>query len=433
MTRVILSAFLSTNHPGSWRHPAGDAGRHSLALYRRLVETAERGRMDLFFVADKLCVFDDPVLVAHSNFIRMEPLSLLSALASVSEHIGLAGTLSTTYNEPWHAARRFATLDHLSQGRAAWNVVTSTNDEEARNFGRDKHVAHADRYERAREFLTVAEGLWEGWGPGGIAINKDSGVFADLSQQRVLDHHGPHFDVRGPMNIDRPPQGRPVLVFAGSSPACQALAAEHGDAVFVSPESQAEAQRLYAEFKARLPSFGRDADELKVLPHTLVFVAETEEAARREEALLLDLVPEPLALQSLSRALGHDLRAAAPDEPLPADVPAVLESGLLTRLDLQAGSRPTVRTLWKAWIGRTSSAWKVIGTPEQVADELIRRVEQKAADGFNLSFPQLPGGLERFVDLVVPILQRRGAVPRDYAAGNLRERLGLRQFPATPR
>lgn len=426
MTRIILSAFLSTSHPGSWRHPEGDAGRHALAFYRRLAQAAERGRMDLFFVADKLCVFDDPVLVAHSNFIRMEPLSLLSALAAVTDRIGLAGTLSTTYNEPWHAARRFATLDHLSEGRAAWNVVTSTNDEEARNFGRDRHVAHDDRYDRAREFLEVAQGLWEGWAPGGIVADKASGVFADLRRQRVLDHHGPHFDVRGPMNIDRPPQGRPVTVFAGSSTACQLLAAEHGDAVFVSPDSLQEAQRLYAEFKSHLPRFGRAADELKMLPHTLVFVAGTEEEARREEALLLDLVPAPLAAQSLSKALGHDLSAADPDQPLPAGVPAELAGALLRRLGLPADARPTVRTLWKAWIGRTSTSWKIVGTPAQVADELIRRVEQGAADGFNLSFPYLPGGLDRFVDLVVPILQARGAVPREYAAGTLRERLGLR-------
>jgi FMN-dependent oxidoreductase (nitrilotriacetate monooxygenase family) len=420
---MILSAFLSTNHPGSWRHPEGEPERHEFAFYKQLVEAAERGKLDLFFIADKLCVFDNETFISHSNFIRMDPISLLSALSVITTHIGLAGTISTTYNEPYHAARRLATLDHLSHGRAAWNVVTSTNDEEARNFGLDKHVEHAERYERAQEFVELAKGLWHCWEDDAFPVDREKGIFADSSKLRVLDHSGKHFKVRGPMNLAKSPQGTPVIVFAGSSPECQRIAAIHGDAVFCSPNSLEEAQQIYADFKARAVDAGRDPGTLKILPHTMITVCETEEEAWHEADKLMNLVPEPLIVQTLSRLLEYELAVHDLDSPPPAAVRAVA----IQRLDEEwtEEHEPTLRELYQRWARKHATSWQIVGTPEQVADELAYRVERKAADGFNLSFPYLPGGLERFVQLVIPILQERGLFHREYTGQTLRESLGL--------
>jgi FMN-dependent oxidoreductase (nitrilotriacetate monooxygenase family) len=371
---MVLNAFLSLNHYGSWRHPDGDPERHKFSFYKKVARIAERGKMDMFFVADKLAVFDNEALRTHSSYIRMEPISLLSALAAVTENIGLAGTLSTTYNEPYHAARKFATLDHLSGGRAAWNVVTSTNDEEARNFGRDSHLDHERRYERAREFLEVAKGLWDSWEDDAFVLDKESGVFADQRKLHVLNHVGPNLTVRGPLNAPRPPQGYPFIVFAGSSDACQELAAESGDAVFVSPESQEQARELYGSFKGRMAKYGRTPDQLRILPGVLAIVGRTEEEAREKSRLLDSLIPDALAPQ---------------------------------------GQRN------KAYL------WEIVGTPEQVADELQARFENGMADGFNITSPYLPGGLEEFVDHVIPVLQRRGLFRTEYEGTTLRDRLGL--------
>lgn len=424
---MILNAFLSTNHNGSWRYPGGDAERHRFSFYKKVVQTAERGKMDMFFVADKLAVFDHEAMRTYTSYIRMEPFALLSALSAVTRHIGLAGTLSTTYNEPFHAARKLASLDHISGGRAAWNVVTSTNDEEGRNFGRESHLEHGKRYARADEFVEVVKGLWDSWEDDAFVVDKGTGVFADPDKLHVLNHVGEHFSVRGPLNAARPPQGNPVIVYAGASEACQEQAARNGDAVFVSPESPDEAKKLYASFKDRLAKYGRQAHDLNILPGVLVIVGQTEEEARSKSELLDSLIPEGLGLSRLQDLFGVDYSAYPLDEPLPklADTlaPDQTNKRLLAKLIEAESSGLTVRGLYTDLM--KASMWEIVGTPEQVADELQLRFESGMADGFNITSPYLPGGLDEFVDNVIPLLQQRGLFRTEYEGPTLRENLGL--------
>ena len=427
-----LGAFLFNlgNHVAAWRHPATPpAGLLDLGFYAHLARTAERGCFDFVFHSDGVGINDTyPEIIGHTVTIRPEPTTLLSALAALTERIGLAATISTTYHEPYAVARTFATLDHLSGGRAAMNVVTSSTVQEARNHGQDQHLDHEARYRRAAEFVDVARGLWDSWEDGAIVADQASGRFADPGRVHHLDHRGPFFSVRGPLNVPRPPQGHPVLIQAGTSSAGMGLAVRIADLVFTVNADMAEAQARYATLKDMAARAGRPAGSPKILPGLMPVVAETRPQAEAAYDALQALVPGEIAIPYLSDLVEHDLSRYDPDGGLP-DLPAI--NGGVGRLQM-------IRRLGQDGLSLGAVAhrmllarghWTVIGTPADIADEMERWFTGGACDGFNILAPFHPGGLEAFVDLVVPELQRRGLFRRRYAGRTLREHLGLSRPP----
>ncbi|MGV9677881.1 LLM class flavin-dependent oxidoreductase [Nocardia sp. NPDC003482] len=423
-----LNAFLMGvgHHEAAWRHPRTDE-RNVLDVkhFQELGRIAERGKLDSVFFADNLAVGPR---IERNTLAVFEPVTLLSAIAAVTEHVGLIATASTTYNEPFNLARKIASLDHISGGRAGWNIVTSGNEDEAFNFGYDAIPEHARRYERATEFVQVALGLWDTWESSAIVLDTERGTFADPAKVHTLDHHGERFKVRGPLNSPRSPQGRPLLVQAGSSESGKEFAARYAEAVFTAQRTLAEGQRFYRDLKARLAGYGRAADELKVLPGLVPFIADTPEQARALEREFTDLISPDYALRQLSSMLGVDLTEHALDAPLPP-LPAEHEiQGGKSRFtlvkELAEQENLTVRGLI-AKLGGGRGHRTFAGTPEQVADELQTWFEAGAADGFNIMPPYLPGGLTDFVDRVVPILQERGLFRTEYTADTLRGHYGL--------
>jgi alkanesulfonate monooxygenase len=353
-----------------------------------------------------------------------EPFTLLSALSQATEHIGLVATGSTTFDAPYHIARRFASLDHISGGRAGWNIVTTSNPDAALNFGMDDHMEHGERYRRAREFYDVVTGLWDSWADDAFIRDTESGIFFDPDKLHVLAHKGKYLSVRGPLNIARPVQGWPVIVQAGASDAGRQLAAETAEAVFTAQANLAAGREFYADVKSRMEKAGRSRDNMKILPACFVVVGDTLEAARAKRAKLDSLVNYANAIASLSIALGHDASKFDPDGPLP-EIPEsnASKSGRQRAIDLAAREKLTVRELAQRLGGYSGLA--MVGTPESIADEMQEWLETDASDGFTVMFPYLPGGLDDFVDRVVPELQRRGIFRRDYAGKTLRENLGL--------
>ncbi len=430
--RMHLLAFpLYTGaHVAGWRHPEADVGRlHEVDYHRRVAEIAERGKFDAIFFADaqgfRTIVGRDAY--SRTDAPRLEPLSLLSALSMVTTHLGLIGTLSTSYNEPYSAARRLATLDHLSHGRAGWNVVTSTSENEAHNFGRDSHFGHDERYERAHEFLEVCKGLWDSWDDDAFVLDQASGRYFDPDKVHGLDHRGRFFKVAGPLTTARPPQGHPVIVQAGASAAGQKLAAETAEVVFTSHPSLASAQQFYRELKAQVAASGRDPASCKILPAIQPCVAATEAEARAIGERLNGLIHPDLALSMLQLALGNvvDLTACDRHGPLP-EIPETqaAQSTQLRVIDMARREGLTVeQAALRFAAGRTSKV--DAGTPEQIADLLQSWFDGEAADGFVISSAYLPGMLEAFVDGVVPLLQARGLFRRDYEGTTLRAHLGL--------
>jgi len=353
-----------------------------------------------------------------------EPMTLLSALAMVTERLGLIATSSTTYDEPFHVARRFASLDHISGGRAGWNVVTTANPDAARNFGREDHLEHAARYHRAREFFDVVTGLWDSWADDAFVRDVGSGTFFDPAKMHVLNHKGDHLAVRGPLNIARPVQGWPVIVQAGASEAGKQLAAETAEAVFAGVRTLQDGQTLYRDIKGRMEKVGRDPDHLKLLPGAFVVVGESEQEAKDKRAVLDSLVHYDSAIASLSVALGHDASRFDPDAPLP-EIPETnaSKSGRERTIEMARREGLTVRQLAQRVGGFSGLAF--VGTPATIADQMAEWLARDGSDGFNVMFPYLPGGLDDFVDKVVPELQRRGIYRRDYEGATLRENLGL--------
>ncbi|GIO40136.1 monooxygenase [Paenibacillus antibioticophila] len=428
--QLILGAmmfFPAGEHISSWRHPVSEAERLlDFDYYRNIVETAERGKFDMFFYADELYVWDRfESSVAQANSIRPEPFTLLSALSVVTKDIALAATVSTTYNEPYHIARKLATLDYISKGRAAWNIVTSQTDEEARNFGKDRHLQHELRYERAKEFVDVTRGLWDSWEENALLFNKQTGQFADRSKLHSLDYKGQFFNVHGPLNITRPPQGHPVLVQAGASEAGKEVAAATAELVFAPGGSLEEAQRLYRDLKGRLGKYGRSEHELKVLPYLIPVIGRTADEVAERVAIVEDLTPESLGLDLLSHYLGRDVSGYPLDQPLPF-IPEIdgfnqSHTNLLKIREWIQEENLTLHQLYK----RAANQRVFGGTPEQIADYIEEWFTKKAADGFNVAFPHLPGALHDFVELVVPELQRRGLFKTEYTPGNFRDKLGL--------
>lgn len=427
-TQLHLNAFLMGvgHHEAAWRHPRVNAPDVlDLKHFQHLAQIAERGRLDSIFFADGVAISPRIENNAQSIF---EPLTLLAAIAAVTDHVGLIATASTTYNEPFTLARTFASLDQISNGRAGWNIVTSASEAEAANYGLDGVPEHAHRYARADEFVQVAEKLWSSWDDDAITLDREAGQFTRPGSVHSIHHAGEHFGVRGPLNVPRSPQGRPLLVQAGSSESGKEFAARYAEAVFTAQRTLQEGQAFYRDLKSRLAGYGRSADELKVLPGIVPFIAETAaEAAALEDEFTRLIVPA-YALSQLSRILGVDVTAHDLDGPLPP-LPDLSEiethkSRFELVKTLAEGENLTLRQLiGKLGGGRGHRTFA--GTPEQVADELIGWVEQGAADGFNIMSPYLPGGLEIFVDRVIPILQERGRFRTDYEATTLRGHYGL--------
>ena len=419
----------ATIHTGAWRYPgAFPDANFNLAHMRRFVQTLERGRFDAFFMADHLAVLNLPpdALRRSHTVTSFEPFTLLSYLAGVTEHLGLVATGSTTFDEPYHVARRFASLDHLSGGRAGWNIVTTSNPDAALNFGLDEHMEHGERYRRAREFYDVVTGLWDSWGDDAFIRDVESGIFFDPEKLHVLDHKGEYFSVRGPLNIARPVQGWPVIVQAGASKSGRQLAAETAEAVFTAQSSLAVGQAFYKDVKGRAEKAGRSRDDLKILPACFVLVGETVEEAREKRAKLDSLVHYANAIGSLSIALGHDASGFDPDGPLP-EIPEsnASKSGRERAIALARRENLTVRQLAQRLGGYSGLA--MVGTPKTIADEMEEWLTTEGSDGFTVMFPYLPGGLDDFVDRVVPELQRRGIFRREYEGRTLRENLGLKR------
>jgi FMN-dependent oxidoreductase (nitrilotriacetate monooxygenase family) len=424
--QLHLNAFLMQNghHEAAWRHPGTDPRRAgTLQHYVDLARTAERGKLDSLFLADGVALQKNVRYNSHNLF---EPLTLLSALAGATEHIGLIATASTTYNEPYHLARKFASLDHLSGGRAGWNIVTSAGQEEARNFNLDKRPDHERRYERATEFIEVAKSLWDSWEDDAPVIDKAGGVYADTQLIHPIDHVGHHFQVRGPLNIPRPVQGYPLLVQAGSSETGKEYAARYAEAVFTAQQTFEEGKAFYDDVKGRLAKYGRSPDEIKILPGISPILGRTEAEAREREAELNALITPEYGVRQLSNLLDHDLSTYPLDGPLP-DVGTYTE-GAQSRFDLVTGlakrENLTIRQLIERLAGGRGHR-VFAGTAVQVADQLEHWFTEGAADGFNIMPPTLPDGLTDFVDLVVPELQRRGLFRREYTSTTLRGHYGL--------
>ncbi len=431
--QLRLGAFMRpvSIHTAAWRYPGGmpDAN-FNFAHIKRFAQTLERGKFDAFFMADHLAVLNMPMsaLKRSATVTSFDPATLLPALAVVTEHLGLIATGSTTFDEPYHVARRFASLDHLSGGRAGWNVVTTSNPDAARNFGLEDHMEHDERYRRAREFFDVVTGLWDSWADDAFVRDVANGIYFDPDKLHVLDHKGKYFSVRGPLNVARPLQGWPVIVQAGASEAGRQLAAETAEAVFTGVSNLAEARRFYADVKGRMAKAGRDPDHMKILPGCFVVVGESLEEAREKRARLDGLVHYDSGIASLSIALGHDATGFDPDGPLPEIPPSNASQSARDRIvEVARRDHLTVRQL--AQRTGSFSGLAMVGTPAMIADQMEQWLAEQGSDGFNIMFPFLPAGLDDFVDKVVPELQRRGIFRREYEGKTLRENLGLPRPP----
>ncbi|MEU3829235.1 LLM class flavin-dependent oxidoreductase [Streptomyces sp. NPDC029080] len=431
MTRQLhLNAFLMNtgHHEASWRLPESDPYAHTdLSHYVGLARTAERGTFDSLFLADGPQLWNN---LAQRPAGALEPLTLLTALATATEHIGLIATASTSYNSPYNLARRFASLDIVSGGRAGWNIVTTAGAEAARNFGLDAEPAHAERYARAAEFLDVSLKLWDSWEDDAVVADKAAGVWGDDSKIHPPRHRGRFFGVAGALNVPRTPQGYPLLVQAGSSEDGKAFAARYAEAVFTAQQTLAGAQDFYADLKARTRAAGRDPEHLKVLPGIVPVLGATEAEARAAERLLEDHIVPGHGVARLESLLQLPPGTLELDAQLPADLPpesAVegAKSRYTLVVELARSERLTVRQL----IGRLGGGrghLTVAGTPEQIADRIETWFRQGAADGFNIMPPVLPSGLDAFVEHVVPRLRARGLLRTEYGPRlTLRERYGL--------
>ncbi|MBB4566325.1 LLM class flavin-dependent oxidoreductase [Rhizobium leucaenae] len=427
--QLKLGAFMRpvSLHTGAWRYPgAYPDANFNFAHIKSFAQALEQAKFDAFFMADHLAVLNMPVeaLKRSHTVTSFEPFTLLSALAAVTERIGLVATASTTFDQPYHIARRFASLDHISGGRAGWNIVTTSNPDAALNFGQEEHMEHGERYHRAREFYDVVTGLWDSFADDAFLRDAESGIFFDPEKMHVLAHKGEELSVRGPLNIARPPQGWPVIVQAGQSDAGRQLAAETAEAVFAAPRNLADGKAIFADIKARMKAIGRNPDHLKILPAAFIVVGDTVEEAKAKRAKLDSLVHYESAIASLSIALGHDASGFDPDGPLP-EIPETnaSKSGRERVIALAVEEKLTVRQLAQRLGGYAGLAF--VGTPQTIADEMEQWLREEGSDGFNVVFPFLPQGLLDVTTRVVPELQRRGIFRREYEGTTLRDHLGL--------
>ena len=436
--KMRLGAYYNPtgHHVASWRHPRAQKDAHvNIAHYAEIARTAERAKFDMLFLADSAAVrqADIEAQCRSVQFIAgFEPLTLLSALAMVTERIGLVATASTSSNEPYHVARKFASLDHISGGRAGWNVVTSGSRVEALNFNRSTAWPHAERYKRAHEFVEVVTGLWDSWDDDAFIRDQDSGIFFEPRRMHRLDHKGQNFSVRGPLNVPRPPQGWPVLVQAGASDDGKELAAQYAEAIF-SPHLTIEAAKpYYDDVKGRMRRYGRDPDHMKILPGLSVIVAPTEAQARADFDFIQSLIHPIVGREILATMLGDmDLSKLSLDEPLPEVLPPT--NGSKGHFDsivaMARAENLTIRELGQRVAGARGKN-VFVGSPAQVADYMEEWFVKGACDGFNIMPPYIPGALDDFCTLVVPELQRRGLFRTEYEGRTLRENLGLPRPPS---
>jgi FMN-dependent oxidoreductase (nitrilotriacetate monooxygenase family) len=424
-----LGAFMRpvSLHTGAWRYPGAVADANfNFEELRRSIQKLEAAKFDAFFMADHLAVLNMPVnaLKRSHTVTSFEPFTLLSALATATTRIGLVATASTTFDEPYHIARRFASLDHISGGRAGWNIVTTANPDAALNFGYDEQMEHDERYTRAREFFDVVTGLWDSFADDAFVHDVTEGIYVDPARMHVLNHKGPSLSVRGPLNIARPVQGWPVIVQAGASDPGRQLAAETAEVIFGASPSLAEGKSFYADIKRRMREIGRDPSALKILPAAFVVVADTVDEAQAVRNRLDSLVHYDSGIGSLNSMLNYDVSGFDPDGPLP-EIPET-NAGKTQRariVELAQSQNLTIRQL--AQKAGSYAGLAFVGTPATIADEMERWLVEEGSDGFNVVFPWLPGGLDNVVEKLIPELQRRGLFRRDYEGNTLRDHLGL--------
>jgi FMN-dependent oxidoreductase (nitrilotriacetate monooxygenase family) len=442
MTRreLHLGGFFSVpgNHLAGWRHPDADpAYDMDFRKYAHITQVAEAAKFDCIFFQDTVGVAGSRALARGertrarlSRTVKLEPTATLAALAVVTERIGLVATATTTYNEPYNIARRFMSIDHISGGRAGWNLVTSQIEDESENFGFDQHMPHDERYARAAEFYDVVTGLWDNWEDGGLLRDKQSGVYMDRKKVHFLDHVGKYFKVKGPLNITRSPQGWPVIAQAGSSEAGRELAAKTADVVFTAQTRIDEAKAFYADIKARAGKYGRSRDDIKIMPGLTPVLGRTMDEARANYDYLQSLMPDDVALQSLSHISGGlDLTKYPLDGPLPELPPsnaAKARQALVVRTARE--NNMTLRQIARHTAAGTGHR-VLIGTPQYMADEMELWLQEEAADGFNVVCNHYPRPFEDFCSLVVPELQKRGIFRAEYKGTTLREHLGLKVPP----
>jgi FMN-dependent oxidoreductase (nitrilotriacetate monooxygenase family) len=427
--QMTLNLFIypGGHHEAAWRfHESEPARVLDITFYQNLARRAEAAKFDAIFFADGPSL---PENVRYSSRLRFEPITWLSAIAAATHSIGLIATASTTYHQPYNLARLFASLDHLSNGRAGWNIVTTSDASAARNFGLPEHPPHAERYETAREFLEIVTKLWDSWEDDALVADPASGVFADAEKVHAIKHVGKHFRVRGPLNTSRSPQGRPVYVQAGSSEDGRAFAAQFAEAIFTAHQTLASARDFYADIKKRAAQLGRDPPHVRVLPGISPFIGSTQAEADRLEAEIDALIQPAASLEQLRRMIGVDLSDHDLDGPFPRHLvntagPGGVASRFQLVIDIVDREQPTIRQLIKRLAGARGH-WVIGGTPDTIADAMQTWFETGAADGFNVMPPWLPGGFNVFVDEVVPILRRRGLFRADYSGHTLRDHYGL--------
>jgi N-acetyl-S-(2-succino)cysteine monooxygenase len=432
--KLGLSLVSNGTHPAGWRLPHAHADcALDFPLWVEMAQAAERAKMHFLFLADGVAVRtaakDDDALSYSGRIEQFEPLTLIAALAARTERLGFVATASTTYNEPYHVARKFASLDHISGGRVGWNVVTSWSEAEAVNFNRDKHLEHGVRYDRAEEFVDVVTGLWDTWEDDAFIRNKVTGQYFDPAKMHVLNHKGPNFSVRGPLNVARPIQGYPVIAQAGASEPGQELAARTADLIYTAARTRDAAAAFYKSVKGRLSKYGRAQSDAVVMPGIMPVIGCTAQEARNKYDAIQELIHPKVGLAMLARAFG-DLSAYDLDGPLPEDLPDMdgVKSGREALIAMARRDNLTIRQLYMTVTGAAGHQ-QVYGTADQVADLMIEWFDAEACDGFNIMAAYHPGGLTDFLDTVVPELQRRGRFHAEYEGRTLRENLGLARVP----
>jgi FMN-dependent oxidoreductase (nitrilotriacetate monooxygenase family) len=418
-------------HDAAWRHPeVPPGGATDFKYFLNSARIAEAAKFDMVFFADGIGIRADdnpPGSLARTNRnVELEPLTLLSALAAMTSHIGLVSTASTTYNEPFHVARKFASLDNISGGRAGWNIVTSWSEQEAWNFSRDSHLDYDTRYDRAKEFVDVVTGLWDSWEADAFVHDKASGQFYDPTKLHVLNHRGKHFSVRGPLNAPPTPQGRPILVQAGAAEQGQEIAAANADVVYAAQVDLAGAKAYYAGLKARMAKHGRAPELLKVMPAVTTIVGRTRAEAQAKFDQLQELIDPMVGLASLFSSFG-DLSGYPLDGPVPEPVNAKVRSIAYNLWNLAQRENLSIRQFYQKK-SAGSGGLLLKGTAGDVADVMEQWIDEGAADGFNLTPTHLPHGAEDFVELVIPELRRRGRFRTEYESTTLRGNLGLPDY-----
>jgi alkanesulfonate monooxygenase len=430
MAEMKLGLFIrpTGHHIASWRHPAAHAdANENFDRFIEMAQTAERGLLDMLFSADTNTAWttEDSALNRQHYSAWLEPFTLLTALAAHTKHIGLVCTRSTSFDQPYTVARMFATLDLISGGRAGVNIVTTGNHRGALNYNQESHLPKTERYAIADEFVEVLKGLWDSWDENAFVRDRETATFFEWDRMHVLNHKGKYFQVEGPLNTPRSPQGRPVIVQAGASEEGRELAAKSADVIFTATQDMAQAQAFYADVKGRLARYGRQPGDLAIMPGLSVTVAETREAAQARADELQELIHPDHGRAYLSRRLGHDVTAMDPDKPLP-DLSAVDEVGTRSgqMLDMARREGWTLRQLYQHFAA-TRGHMVLVGTPSEIVDSMQEWFENDACDGFNLIPPMFPGEFDAFVDMIVPELQRRGIYRTAYEGDTLRDRLGL--------